>query len=210
MSILNKLGKELLFFEGGMGTSLQKRGLKPGELPEVWNLTHPDVICDIHLAYLNAGCNIIKLNTFGANPLKFSAKSELKTIIGAALVMAQFYINDEVRTIGGRIVYLDKTNKHMYELSNKIRLVNVKDYMTQSSEEFLGFLSGIISQDNDIEKIYIDSFLKVACVGIPQLQDILEKIEERSKAFKVDFVLSISLEKEQLPLDYQKSVVLSL
>lgn len=119
-------------------------------------------------------------------------------------------VNDEVRTIGGRIVYLDKTNKHMYELSNKIRLVNVKDYMTQSSEEFLGFLSGIISQDNDIEKIYIDSFLKVACVGIPQLQDILEKIEERSKAFKVDFVLSISLEKEQLPLDYQKSVVLSL
>lgn len=119
-------------------------------------------------------------------------------------------VNDEVRTIGGRIVYLDKTNKHMYELSNKIRLVNVKDYMTQSSEEFLGFLSGIISQDNDIEKIYIDSFLKVACVGIPQLQDILEKIEERSKAFKIDFVLSISLEKEQLPLDYQKSVVLSL
>ena len=118
-------------------------------------------------------------------------------------------VNDEVRTIGGRIVYLDKTNKHMYELSNKIRLVNVKDYMTQSSEEFLGFLSGIISQDNDIEKIYIDSFLKVACVGIPQLQDILEKIEERSKAFKVDFVLSISLEKEQLPLDYQKSAVLS-
>ena len=62
-------------------------------------------------------------------------------------------VNDEVRTIGGKIVYLDKTNKHMYELSNKIRLVNVKDYMTLSSEEFLGFLSGIISQDNDIEKI---------------------------------------------------------
>lgn len=119
-------------------------------------------------------------------------------------------VNDEVRTIAGRIVYLDKTNKHMYELSNKIRLVNVKDYMTLSSEEFLGFLSGIISQDNDIEKIYIDSFLKVACVGIPQLQDILEKMEERSKTFKVDFVLSISLEKEQLPLAYQKAVVLSL
>lgn len=119
-------------------------------------------------------------------------------------------VNDEVRTIGGRIVYLDKTNKHMYELSNKIRLVNVKDYMTLSSEEFLGFLSGIISQDSDIEKIYIDSFLKVACVDISQLQGILEKIDERSRMLKVDFVLSISLEKEQLPLDYQKAVVLSL
>ncbi len=119
-------------------------------------------------------------------------------------------VNDEVRTTSGRIVYLDKTNRHMYELSNKIRLVNVKDYMTLSSEEFLGFLSGIVSQDNDIEKIYIDSFLKVACVDISKLQNLLAKIEERSKAFKVDFVLSISLEKEQLPSEFQNAVVLSL
>lgn len=119
-------------------------------------------------------------------------------------------VNDEVRITSGRIVYLDKTNKHMYELSNKIRLVNVKDYMTVSSEEFLGFLSGIVSQDNDIEKIYVDSFLKVACVDISQLEEVLARIDERSKAFKVDFVLSISLNKEQLPPAYQKSVFLSL
>lgn len=119
-------------------------------------------------------------------------------------------VNDEVRNTYGRIVYLDKTYRHMYELSNKIRLVNVKDYMTVSSEEFLGFLSGIVSQDNDIEKIYVDSFLKVACVDISQLEYLLQKIEERSKQFKVDFVLSISLEKEQLPPAYQKSVILSL
>ena len=119
-------------------------------------------------------------------------------------------VNEEVRTTYGRIVYLDKTYRHMYELSNKIRLVNVKDYMTVSSEEFLGFLSGIVSQDNDIEKIYVDSFLKVACADISQLESLLQKIEERSKQFKVDFVLSISLEKEQLPPAYQKSVILSL
>lgn len=119
-------------------------------------------------------------------------------------------VNDEVRNTYGRIVYLDKTYRHMYELSNKIRLVNVKDYMTVSSEEFLGFLSGIVSQDNDIEKIYVDSFLKVACADISQLEYLLQKIEERSKQFKVDFVLSISLEKEQLPPAYQKSVILSL
>lgn len=119
-------------------------------------------------------------------------------------------VNDEVRTTYGRIVYLDKTYRHMYELSNKIRLVNVKDYMTVSSEEFLGFISGIVSQDNDIEKIYVDSFLKVACADISQLEELLQKIEERSKQFKVDFVLSISLEKEELPPSYQKSVILSL
>lgn len=119
-------------------------------------------------------------------------------------------VNDEVRTIGGRIVYLDKTNKHMYEISNKIRLVNVMDYMTAGSSEFLGFLSGIVSQDNDIEKIYVDSFLKVACVDLSRLEEMLTRIEERSKVFKVDFVLSISLEKEQLPPAYQKSVILAL
>lgn len=119
-------------------------------------------------------------------------------------------VNDEVRTIGGRIVYLDKTNRHMYEINNKIRLVNVMDYMTTGSSEFLGFLSGIISQDNDIEKIYVDSFLKVACVDLPRLEEMLARIEERSKLFKVDFVLSISLKKEQLPPAYQKSVILAL
>ena len=84
MNILNKLGKEMLFFEGGMGTTLQKKGLTTGELPESWNISHSDIITEIHLAYLNAGCNIIKLNTFGANKLKFPDKKELRSVIEAA------------------------------------------------------------------------------------------------------------------------------
>lgn len=89
MNILNKLGKEMLFFEGGMGTSLQKMGLGVNELPESWNLTHPDIITNIHLDYLNSGCNIIKLNTFGANSLKFPNKNELKEVIKAAFLNAK-------------------------------------------------------------------------------------------------------------------------
>ena len=89
MSILNKLGKEILFFEGGMGTTLQKKGLTPSELPESWNLSHPDVITNIHLEYLNAGCNIIKLNTFGANSLKFPCQADLEAVIGAAFFNAK-------------------------------------------------------------------------------------------------------------------------
>ncbi len=85
MKILEKLGKELLFFEGGMGTTLQKMGLKSGELPEEWNISHPDVICDIHREYLNAGCNIIKLNTFGANSIKFPDETTLRRIISASI-----------------------------------------------------------------------------------------------------------------------------
>ena len=69
--IKDRLGKELLFFDGGMGTLLQERGLGPGELPETWNLIHPDVIRDIHRSYIEAGSDIVLTNTFGANALKF-------------------------------------------------------------------------------------------------------------------------------------------
>ncbi len=89
MNILDRLGKEILFFEGGMGTTLQKKGLTASELPESWNISHGDVITDIHLAYLNAGCNIIKLNTFGANSFKFPNPEELKAVIGAAFSNAK-------------------------------------------------------------------------------------------------------------------------
>lgn len=78
MNFKDLLGKELLFFDGAMGTMLQARGLKPGELPELWNFTHADVIKEVHTAYLEAGVNIIKTNTFGANRLKF-AGADIKT-----------------------------------------------------------------------------------------------------------------------------------
>ncbi|MBO5403975.1 MAG: homocysteine S-methyltransferase family protein, partial [Phascolarctobacterium sp.] len=78
MNFKDLLGSELLFFDGAMGTMLQARGLKPGELPELWNFTHADIIKEVHTAYLEAGVNIIKTNTFGANRLKF-AGTDIKT-----------------------------------------------------------------------------------------------------------------------------------
>ena len=74
--ILDELGKRILFFDGAMGTLLQARGLKPGELPETWNLSHPDVVRDIHLQYLRAGADVITTNTFGANALKYGQRVE--------------------------------------------------------------------------------------------------------------------------------------
>ncbi len=70
MSVLDFLGNEILYFDGAMGTRLQAAGLKPGELPEVWNITHGDVVAEIHASYVRAGANILKSNTFGANALK--------------------------------------------------------------------------------------------------------------------------------------------
>lgn len=71
MGFRERFGKEMLLFDGAMGTQLQGRGLAAGELPEIWNVTRPEVIREIHKAYVDAGCDILKTNTFGANALKF-------------------------------------------------------------------------------------------------------------------------------------------
>ena len=88
MQLLELLKNNVIYLDGGMGTLLQKRGLTAGELPEYWNITHSDVIVDIHKSYLDAGSNVISTNTFGANLLKFS-DAELDEIIGAAVKNAR-------------------------------------------------------------------------------------------------------------------------
>ena len=67
-------------------------------------------------------------------------------------------VNSSITSATGNIVYLDKSQKHMYELNNKVRLINVMDYPIENCDEFLGFLCGIVSQDHDLEEMYLDSF----------------------------------------------------
>ncbi len=95
MKILDYIKENSLYLDGGMGTLLQSRGLGVGELPERWNITHPDVITEIHRAYYDAGSNVVSTNTFGANLLKFSAE-ELEEIVAAAVKNA--YVAKETTT----------------------------------------------------------------------------------------------------------------
>ena len=92
MSILEKLQSGFVFFDGGMGTLLQERGLKAGELPESWNITRPEIITEIHKAYFEAGANVVTTNTFGANPLKMDNVEE---IVSAAVKNAKAAIFDK-------------------------------------------------------------------------------------------------------------------
>ena len=84
MDIREYIKDRILYLDGGMGTLLQERGLQPGELPERWNVEHPDIVTDIHKAYYDAGSNVVSTNTFGANSLKFSDE-ELESYIKAAV-----------------------------------------------------------------------------------------------------------------------------
>ena len=89
MSIREFMKNNAVYLDGGMGSLLQAEGLRPGEHPERWNLTHADVIRGVHKAYFDAGCNVVNTNTFGANTLKFS-QQELEEIVCAAMDNARW------------------------------------------------------------------------------------------------------------------------
>ena len=118
--------------------------------------------------------------------------------------------NQGVKEATGSIVYLDKSSKHMYELSNKIRLINVNEYPLSGSQGFIGFLCGIISQDHDIETMFLDSFLKLASLEGEDIAGTITTLETISDKYAVNFVLSVSMDAADMPESAQKDVIISL
>ena len=120
-------------------------------------------------------------------------------------------VNAAVQVANGNVVYLDKSQKHMYELNNKVRLINVMDYPVTNCDEFVGFICGIISQDNDLEEMYLDSFLTVADLKTSEeIAKAIEKLDVISEKYNVRFVLSVSKNEEDLPACAKAKVVLAL
>ena len=120
-------------------------------------------------------------------------------------------VNHTVSTVTGSVVYLDKSQKHMYELNNKVRLINVVDYPITNCDEFLGFICGIISQDHDLEEMYLDSFLTIASLDDEgDITKAIEKLDIISEKFKVKFILSVSRNIDKLPECAKAKVIISL
>ena len=119
-------------------------------------------------------------------------------------------VNSEVKDIAGSIAYLDKSTKHMYELNNKVRLIDVSRYMIENADEFLGFVCGIISQDHDLEQMYFDSFLKIAALEDKDISAVVEKLERMSDFFQGDFLLSVSRDESELPESVKDKIIVSL
>ena len=119
-------------------------------------------------------------------------------------------VNTEVKNVLGSVVFLDKNTKHMYELNNKIRLIVVPDFSITNPDEFIGFVSRIISQDHDLQQMYFDSFLKISCLEGKDISEVIEKLDKLSEKFGVEFVLSLSLDESELPESVKSKVVISL
>lgn len=120
-------------------------------------------------------------------------------------------VNKEVSTASGNIVYLDKNNDHMYELNNKVRLINVKDYGVANADEFIGFIRGIVSQDHDLEQVYFDGFLKISCLeGTERIEEVINKLDTISDTYGFKIIASVSMDEAELPETLKSKVIVSL
>ncbi len=118
--------------------------------------------------------------------------------------------NEEIKSANGNVVFLDKDSAHMYELNNKIRLIDVSRYGLTDSDEFVGFIAGIISQDHDLEAMYLDGFLKCAKLEGKDITSTIQKLDKLGKKFDVNFVISVSLDKSELSDELQDKVLVAL
>ena len=119
-------------------------------------------------------------------------------------------VNSEIKTASGNIVFLDRNDKHMFELNNKVRLVNVAEYEFTNSSEFLGFVCGILSQDHDIEQMYIDAVLKVAKTDKSELTAVVKRLATIGEKFNVKFTASVTLDSSELDDEIRKYIAVEL
>ena len=119
-------------------------------------------------------------------------------------------VNGAVKDANGSIVYLDKSTKHMYELNNKVRLIDVSGFPVKNADEFVGFICGILSQDHDLEQVYLDSFLTTAKLEGKDATETLYQLSAIGETFKVSFIISMSLDKEEVPEAYQDKIICAL
>ncbi|MCR4907272.1 MAG: twitching motility protein PilT [Lachnospiraceae bacterium] len=120
-------------------------------------------------------------------------------------------VNEAAKEAKGNIVFIDKDKSHMYELKNTIRLVCITDYSVRSTDGFEGFISGLIAADHDLEKIFIDGFLKISSAANAETAvELLKKLDELSDRFDVEVIISVSLLKDELPDDLKQRVIEAL
>ena len=119
--------------------------------------------------------------------------------------------NNAIKEATGNVVYLDKSSSKMYELNNRIRLIDLSKFPVASSEEFIGFICGIISQDHDLEKVYVDNYMRLARITDNEmLEKTIAEMENISSLFQVDFTLGVSMDKEELSPALQEKVFAAL
>ena len=107
--------------------------------------------------------------------------------------------NSSLNTVNGSVVFINKNSRLMYDLKYRIRVICMEDFeQIRNIDEYIGFIYGIISQDHDIELIFIDSILKFADGTFSNIEDFLARLDLISRTYGMDFVVSLSATREEL------------
>ncbi len=117
---------------------------------------------------------------------------------------------EAIKTANGSVVYIDKSAQHMYELSNKIRLINISNFPVNSEDGYIGFVSGVISQDHDLEYLILDGFVHVANLRGQDVTGAVEKLAALGESYGVNIIVSMSMDSNELPESLKKYVAVAL
>lgn len=118
--------------------------------------------------------------------------------------------NASLNEVNGSVVFINKSHRLMYDLKYRIRVVCMEDFeQVANVDEYIGFLYGIISQDHDIERIFIDSILKQADIGLGDLPEFLERLDGIASEYGIEFYVSLSVDKEKIGNSIDKYKVLN-
>ncbi len=115
--------------------------------------------------------------------------------------------NDMATSAKGTIVYLDKSSQHIYELNNQIRLINVTEYPVCTYDGFIGFVSGLLSGNHDIECVFIDSLIKIANLSADAIKTAIETLESLST--DIQFICSVSMNESEMDSDLREKILIS-
>lgn len=119
-------------------------------------------------------------------------------------------VNEEIKEASGNIVFLDRSTKHMFDLNNKVRLINVSDYDFENISEFVGFIYGISSQDHDIQQMYIDGLMKIGKLTKDNFKEVIDKLEKVSKVCDFDIIVSASIDESEVDESLKDKIIISL
>ncbi len=115
-------------------------------------------------------------------------------------------VNNALTVAKGNVVYISNSGENMFDIKSKVRMANTSDFNIASYEEFIGFISGIVSRDYDITNIFVDGIFKiVASDNLDGFEAFLTKLEAMGQKFNISFVISVSIDAETAP-DYIKKL----
>lgn len=117
---------------------------------------------------------------------------------------------EAIKSANGSVVYVDKNKQHMYELSTKIRLIDITQYSVKGADGFLGFISGIIASDHDLEWLILDSFITIAGLEGKDVSEELKEIKALADKYGVHIIISVSKDEKELPESLKEMVSVSL